>query len=128
MILLIDRNSLKQQLRATVFRNCEIDVHTTDSVSDALRLCRLQPYDMVLLAADQHSGEASRICGELLKASPRQRIALLVGPPKYLLEIGFRKGQVPSDHVSSGRRLHLVEPQPQPTQWRVLMDRLLVAG
>jgi hypothetical protein len=60
------------QLRTTVFRNCEIDVHTADSIADAQRLCRLRQFDMVLLAADHHSEEVSLICDELRKVAPRQ--------------------------------------------------------
>lgn len=121
-LLLIDRNSLKQQLRATVFRNCEIAVHTTDSLSDALRLCKIQRYDMVLLAADEDS-EASLICSELRKAVPRQRIALLIGPPAYLREM--RAGEDGSGHrpTRPTPRLKIVELQR--TQWSALMDRLL---
>jgi hypothetical protein len=84
-VLLIDRNPLKQQLRATVLRNCEIDVRTTDNLAEAQRLCRIQRYDMILLAADGDS-DAALISSELWKVSPRQRISLFVGPPKYLKE------------------------------------------
>jgi hypothetical protein len=92
-VLLIDPNPLKQQLRATVLRNCEIDVQTTDNLTEAQKLCRVQRYDMILLAADGDS-DAALISGELWKVSPRQRIALFVGPPKHLQEIGARQSQV----------------------------------
>jgi hypothetical protein len=67
-VLLIDRNPLKQQLRATVLRNCEIDVRTTDNLAEAQRLCRIQRYDMILLAADGDS-DAALISSELWKVS-----------------------------------------------------------
>jgi hypothetical protein len=126
-VLLIDRNPLKQQLRATVLRNCEIDVHTTDNLTEAQRLCRIQRYDMILLAADGDS-DAALISGELWKVSPRQRIALFVGPPKYLQEIGARQSQSASQPNRFARRLHLVDAQPQSTQWRAFLDRFLTAG
>jgi hypothetical protein len=127
-VLLIDRDPLKQQLRATVLRNCEIDVHTTDNLTEAQRLCRIRRYDMILLAADGDS-DASLISGELWKVSPRQRIALFVGPPKYLQEMGGRQSQQSASQPNRfARRLHLVDPQPQATQWRAFLDRLLAAG
>jgi len=126
-VLLIDRNPLKQQLRATVLRNCEIDVHATDHLTEAQTLCRIHRYDMILLAADGES-DAALISSELWKVSPRQRIALFVGPPKYLQEIGARQSQSASRPNSFDRRLHLVDPQPQATQWRALLDRVFAAG
>jgi hypothetical protein len=126
-VLLIDRNPLKQQLRATVLRTCEIDVRTTDNLAEAQRLCRIQRYDMILLAADGDS-DAALISSELWKVSPRQRISLFVGPPKYLKEIGARQSQSASPPNRFARRLHLVDPQPQATQWRAFLDRLLAAG
>jgi hypothetical protein len=126
-VLLIDRNPLKQQLRVTVLRNCEIDVHTTDNLTEAQRLCRIRRFDMILLAADGDS-DAALISSELWKVSPRQRISQFVGPPKYLQEIGVRQSQSASQPNRFARRLHLVNPQPQATQWRAFLDRLLAAG
>jgi CheY-like chemotaxis protein len=123
-ILLIDRNPDKQRLRATVFRNCEIDVHTAGNLSDALRLCRIQRFELILLAPDHDSEEASLVCDELRKLSPKQRVGMFVGPPRYVREMGVRERQ-PIAGLTSSRRLHLVEPQPQRTQWSLLMERLL---
>jgi hypothetical protein len=121
------RDPLKQQLRATVFRNCEIDVRTVEGLEEAQRLCRVQQFDMVLLAGDHHSEEASLICDELRKVAPRQRVAVLVGPPKYLSEIGVQRRRPTCPRINSQRKLQLVEA-PQATQWQALFDRLIVAG
>jgi hypothetical protein len=94
---------------------------------EAQRLCRIQRYDMILLAADGDP-DAARISRELWKVSPRQRIALFVGPPKYLQEIGARQSRSASQPNRFARRLHLVDAQPQATQWRAFLDRLLAAG
>jgi hypothetical protein len=58
------------ELRSTVFRNCEIDVHTAASLNDAIRLCRICRYDMVLLAAEHEAQEASLISKELWRVLP----------------------------------------------------------
>jgi len=127
-VLLIDRDPLKQQLRAIVFRKSEIDVQTAGSLTDAVRLCRTYRYDMVLLAGDPDSQEASLICSELWKVAPRQRIAQLVGPPRYLREMGSGQGRPRYRQTPSVPKLRLVEPLPQRTHWSALMDRLLAAG
>ena len=106
--------AIKQQLRATVFRNCEIDIHTANGVAEALRLCRVERYDMVLLAGDHDFGEVSLFCDELRKVAPRQRIAQLIGPPKYVWEMRVQQEQPSSGQPGPDRRLHLVEHS-QPT-------------
>lgn len=66
-VLLIDSDVLKQQLRALAFRNCEIEVHTACSIAEAERLVRVHAYDLVLLAAQEESYEATLLCAELKK-------------------------------------------------------------
>jgi len=86
-VLLIDHNSQRQQLRAVALRNCEIEVHTAVNVADAVRLARAHFFDLVLLAAEANSLEAHMLCAELKKGKSR-RIALLVGAPQYIQELG----------------------------------------
>ena len=86
-ILLIDQNTTKQNLRATIFRNYEIEVHTASSVADAASLSRTHAYDLVLLAAQENSEDADELCTRLRAIRPRQRIGLLVGPPAFVLEL-----------------------------------------
>ena len=91
-ILLIDQNTTKQNRRATIFRNYEIEVHTASSVADAASLTRTHAYDLVLLAAQENSEEADELCTRLRAIRPRQRIGLLVGPPAFVLELaGMRR-------------------------------------
>lgn len=86
-ILLIDQSTTKQNLRATILRNYEIEVHTASSVADAASLSRTHAYDLVLLAAQENSEEAAELCTRLRAIRPRQRIGLLVGPPAFVLEL-----------------------------------------
>jgi CheY-like chemotaxis protein len=91
-ILLIDQNPTKQNLRATILRNYEIEVHTASSVADAASLSRTHAYDLILLAAQEHSEEADALRRQIRAIRPRQRIGLLVGPPTFVLELaGPRK-------------------------------------
>ena len=122
-ILLIDRDSLKQKLRAAALRNCEVEVHTASDAADAGRLWRAHAYDLVLIAAEENSEEAAVLCSELKKRKPKQRIALLVGAPQYITEIGRKRTETqPSPSLVIGTT------QTQATQWHVMMERLLAAG
>lgn len=84
-ILLIDQNPFKQNLRATILRNYEVEVHTAASAFDAESLWTANTYDLILLAAIEHPAET--IAATIRRVLPRQRIALLVGPPTYLREV-----------------------------------------
>ena len=126
-VLLIDGNSLKRQVRASVLRSFEVEVHTADCVADAGHLWSRCSYDLVLFAAQEHSEEAALLCGELRKSKPKQRIALLVGAPQYVREIGKQPRQQPPA-VAGGTTLKLEKTFAQPTQWQGTLDRLLAAG
>jgi CheY-like chemotaxis protein len=86
-VLLIDQNPFKQNLRATMLRNREVEVHTAESIAHAESLWRTGSYDLVLLAADEESEESRLLPAQIRQTSPQQRIALLVGPPVYLREV-----------------------------------------
>jgi len=125
-VLLIDGNSLKRQVRASVLRSFEVEVHTADCVADAGYLWSRCSYDLVLFAAQEHSEEAALLCGELRKSKPKQRIALLVGAPQYVREIGKQPRQQPP--AVAGTTLKLEQTFAQPTQCQGTLDRLLAAG
>lgn len=126
-VLLIDCNSLKRQVRALVLRSYEVEVHTADSVADAGNLWTRCSYDLVLFAAPEHSEDAAMLCDELRKSKPRQRIALLVGAPQYVREIGKqRKEKTPA--IAGITPLKIETTAAQPTQWEGTVDRLLAAG
>jgi DNA-binding NtrC family response regulator len=86
-VLLVDENARKQSLRATILRNHEIEVHTAHSVEDAARLWSTIPYDLVLLAESDRE-QAMKVTAQIRQCKPRLRVALLVGPPAYIQEVG----------------------------------------
>jgi CheY-like chemotaxis protein len=87
-ILLIDENSRKLNLLTTILRNHEVEVHPAACLEDAKSLWKNIPYDLVLLAAPENSEQATLVSLQIRKTKPRQRIALLVGPPAYIREHG----------------------------------------
>jgi hypothetical protein len=126
-VLLIDCNSLKRQVRAAVLRSCEVEVHMADSVADAGSLWTRCSYDLVLLAAEEHSEEAELLCGELRKSKPRQRIALLVGAPQYVCEVGRKHTNVQSIQAAPMPKLEIGSTREQRTRWQGTVERLLAA-
>ena len=124
-VLLIDGDALKQRIRAAALRNYEVEVHTADSIVDASTLCARGGYDLVLLAAEEHSEQASLLCEELRKSTPKQRIALLVGAPQYIREIGRKRPPAQSTVVTMRPPVQLQTPQA--SQWQGTVERLLAA-
>jgi len=123
-VLLIDHDSRRQQLRAAALRNCEVEVHPASNVDDASRLCARRSYDLVLLAAE----EAALLSNELKKNRPRQRVALLVGAPQYIREMG--RGHVMRQVTDKNLAPPLASSgtgSPR-SQWQVMLERLLAAG
>ena len=127
-VLLIDHDSRRQQLRTAALRNCEVEVHPASNVDDASRLCARRSYDLVLLAAEEDSEEAALLSNELKKNRPRQRVALLVGAPQYIREMG--RGHVMSQVTDKNLAPPLASSgtgSPR-SQWQVMLERLLAAG
>jgi response regulator RpfG family c-di-GMP phosphodiesterase len=125
-VLLIDHNSQRQQLRAVALRNCEVEVHTAFNIDDAARLARAHVFDLVLLAAEEDSLETHLLCAELKKGKSR-RIALLVGAPHYVQELGRRRKDAASPEKHLPLTVTIGTTASQPTQWHVMMERLLAA-
>lgn len=125
-VLLIDNNPFKQNLRATILRNYEIEVHTASSLTGAQDLWTHNLYDLVLLAAAEDSPEAVALPAEIRRHKPRQRIALLVGAPTYIREVGgipkraTRVSAPPPSIFAAG----LVGLRQQPP-WQAMIHRLL---
>jgi CheY-like chemotaxis protein len=138
-ILLIDQNTAKQNLRATILRNYEIEVHAAGSVEDAASLAGRHAYDLILLAAQEHSEDARALCRRIRAIRPRQRIGLLVGPPAFVLELAGprkerRRKKAASISVTSPIRavddlslsaLHDSTPYASSPQWQVMMRKLV---
>jgi CheY-like chemotaxis protein len=130
-VLLIDHDTTKQTLRATILRNYEVEVHTAVSVADAASLSKMHAYDLVLLAAQLDSEEASWLSTQIRAIRPRQRIGLLVGPPDFIRELGgARKKARCTPRVSSGQAVEnhdeVVLPSLTPSpQWQETIRRLV---
>jgi hypothetical protein len=113
-VLLVDCDLRMRQLRQTIFTNREIDVRLAVSLPYAHTLCRAQRYDLVLLSG-HGSDEVSRFCENLWETLPKQRIALLVGPPTYLREMRAKRHSAPRE---STQRIQPVESGHEPShQW-----------
>jgi len=130
-ILLIDQNRATQNLRATILRNYEIEVHTASSLSDAADLWTSHFYDLVLLAAPANSEAAATVCSRIRDIHPQQRVALLVGPPAFIRELGGRRRKVASIGTTSPSRawenpsVSVSAPHAYSPQWQEMIRRLV---
>lgn len=124
-ILLIDQNSRKLNLRATILRNHEIEVHTCNAMSDAPAFWKTIPYDLILMALAPESDEVQQVTEQIRLSKPRQRIGLLIGPPAFIREISRTplKRTIPEPTP--------VLPQPVPAerasepQWQYLVGKVI---
>jgi CheY-like chemotaxis protein len=119
-ILLIDQNPFKQNLRATILRNYEIEVHTATSAFDAEGLWLANKYDLILLAATESSSQA--VTDQIRRVRPRQRIALLVGAPAYIQEVGGITRRMPRVTAMPSREVAEVVMSPQ---WQEMVQRMI---
>jgi hypothetical protein len=126
-VLLIDHDTPKQQIRAAALRNFEIEVQTASDVAEARRLWMEGSYDLILLG-QENSEIATVVCDELRIRRPRQRIALLVGAPNYIRELGRKRVDPVPSQPSPAISLVLSTLPAQPNQWQVMLNRLLAAG
>jgi CheY-like chemotaxis protein len=140
-ILLIDQNHTKQNLRATILRNYEIEVHTASNLTDAAALWTRHFYNLVLLAASENADEAVAVTAQVRQVHPRQRIGLLVGPPVFIRELGGvrreparRKassiGMVPPGRELESPTVPVLIPQPSSPQasapqWQEMIRKLV---
>jgi CheY-like chemotaxis protein len=130
-VLLIDGNERKQNLRAALLRNHEIEVHTANSVQDAEPLWKIHSYDLVLLAATENCEEASLVSNKIRERRPSQRIGLLVGPPVYIRELArVRKkpAAIPDEQAVPSTPISRPIPSRDSgaPQWQQMVQRLLV--
>ena len=122
-VLVIDRNSVKLSLRATVLRNYEVEVHTASSLEEAGNLLTTNFYDLIMVAAQENSQVATAVSEQIRQCNPRQRIALLEGAPNYVRELV----PVPVKAAEgTGGRLGRIGLVPVfPSQWQETVQRLL---
>jgi len=85
-VLLIDTSQPKRELRAEVMRKFGMDVDCAADIAEARSWWRAALYDLVLINMDKGKGYRDKFCDDLRSAIPPQRLAFLVGQPKYLAD------------------------------------------
>jgi len=85
-VLLIDTSHVKRDLRAEVMRKVGIDVDSAADIVEARIWWRPALYDLVLINMEKGRGQRGKFCDEVRNATPPQRLAFLVGRPKYLTD------------------------------------------
>jgi CheY-like chemotaxis protein len=123
-VLLVDENARKLNLRAAILRNHEVEVHTASGLAEAASLWKVIPYDLVLLAVAENSGEAVEVTAQIWKTKPRQRVGLLVGPPAYIREVG-RTPEKCATTVSPTLPAPVITENPSAPQWREMIQRVV---
>jgi len=85
-VLLVDTSQAKRQLRADVMRKLGMDVDCAADIAEARAWWKAELYDLVLINMEKGEGHRDRFCDEIRSATPRQRLAFLVGQPEYLAD------------------------------------------
>jgi CheY-like chemotaxis protein len=85
-VLLVDTSHSKRELRAEVMRKLGMDVDCAADIAEARSWWRAALYDLVLINMEKEWGHRDKFCDDVRSATPRQRLAFLVGQPKYLAD------------------------------------------
>jgi CheY-like chemotaxis protein len=85
-VLLVDTSRAKRELRAEVMRKLGMDVDCAADIAEACSWWRPALYDLVLINMEKGRGHRDRFCDDIRSATPPQRLAFLVGQPKYLAD------------------------------------------
>lgn len=83
-ILLVDSQQGPRETRARRPRLYGITVYTASSIEEARVHFGLNSYHLVLLATREDPEAAISFRREIRQQDPKQRVAFLVGPPRYL--------------------------------------------
>ncbi len=113
-MLLVGSPNLEKDLRAVVLRDHGIEVDVVARVADAQAFWWPNAYRLILVDVRRHlPGEIVDFCEKIRREYPQQRIAYLVGPPKYL--------------VSTWPQKIAVKPE-EPRQWAEAVEQLSKAA
>jgi len=85
-VLLVDTSEAKRELRAEVMRKFGMDVDCAADIAEARSWWRAAHYDLVLINMEKGHGYRDKFCDDIRSATPPQRLAFLVGQPKYLAD------------------------------------------
>jgi CheY-like chemotaxis protein len=130
-VLLIDQDSRKQKLRATMLRGMEIEVHAADTIDRAESLWRSGTYDLILVAAEQKADDSYLLSARIRLARPDQRIALLVGPPNYIRELPGAARSIRKPNPPAVKQTVVTMPKPAgddpevPAQWQQTIQKVV---
>jgi CheY-like chemotaxis protein len=128
-VLLVDTSQPKRELRAEVMRKFGMDVDCAADIGEARSWWRAALYDLVLVDMEKGQGNRDKFCDDMRSATPRQRLAFLVGGPEFLATSPHADEELPvqnvavqiSDHVMSGLRVALAADRGDLTQrWGIL--------
>ncbi len=89
-VLLVDSDQKLREARACRLRLYGIAVDTVCTIREARFCWRTRSYNLVLLATRETPEDAIAFRREIHRQYPKQRVAFLVGPPRY---ISFTFGQ-----------------------------------
>ncbi len=99
-VLLVDADQKLGELRARRLRTYGILVHTASSLEEARVHFGMDRYDLVLLAPRENPEDAIAFRREIRQENPKQRVAFLIGPPRYL-SFTFGENLIPMPPRSS---------------------------
>jgi len=99
-VLLVDSDQKLGQLRARRLRLYGITVYIAASIQEARVHLQMNSYDLVLLATREDPEAAIVFHREIRRHNPKQRVAFLVGPPRYL-SFTFGQNLIPMPPRSS---------------------------
>jgi CheY-like chemotaxis protein len=100
-VLLLDSSQAKRELRAEVMRKFGMDVDCAADIGEARSWWRAALYDLVLVDMEKGQGYRDQFCDDMRSATPRQRLAFLVGQPKYLADSPNGHEELPLQNVAA---------------------------
>lgn len=90
VILLVDSNPATRDSRARAMESRGLNIDVAANSGEALSRFSSGVYDLVLIDLG-HRDRAERLAQELRETRPRQRVAFLVGGPKYVITSPIKK-------------------------------------
>ena len=117
-MLLVGSSDPERDLRAVVLRDHGIEVDVVARAADAQALWWPDAYRLILVDVRQHlPGEVVAFCEKVRREYPRQRIAYLVGPPKYLVSTWPEESAVKPEEPTIGGKPVEPEASPEQEEW-----------
>jgi CheY-like chemotaxis protein len=101
-VLLVDGQQQPREIRTRSLRRYGLTVYTATTIEEARVHLRMNSFDLVLLAPRDNPEDAIAFRREIRQQNPTQRVAFLVGPPRYL-SFTFGRNLIPMPPRSSDR-------------------------